>query len=87
MNIDFKKSNKTYILGTIMFNILDKDHSKSITKDEWLKYAKICALTTRQIEDKIKEMDKDKNGKIDFHEFMNWFKVQYQIEEESDDYD
>ena len=89
-NLDFKEftrvveavpnplsSNKLLNVGITMFNILDKDHSKSISMKEFQKYADATGLSQKELNKFVKQMDNDGNGQIEMNEFVDWFVQAY----------
>ena len=65
-------------IAKTIFSILDADNNKYISKREFKKYAEAASMSKKVMARKLKEMDEDNNGKIDFNEFSDWISTTYE---------
>ena len=65
-------------IAKIIFTLLDTNKSGDISKREFKKYAEAACMTEKLMEKKIKEIDDNDNGKIEFDEFSQWIASSYQ---------
>ena len=61
-------------IGTMMFNIIDKDHSGHITKSEIKQFLKNCDFITETPDQLMQKLDFNRDNRISFNEFESWFK-------------
>lgn len=60
-------------MAKMLFNIIDKDKSGSISKKEVAKFLKYSDFAQKSVEQFIADLDKNGDGEIDFVEFLLWF--------------
>ena len=71
-----KEQDTQSLIGEFMFNMIDKDHNKAIDKKEFKAFAEeyFDDKNDKDGKKKMKDMDTNGDGKVDFNEFMAWFK-------------
>lgn len=70
-----------------MFELFDKNKDKSISVDEMGKALRAMGfnMTHKQIKTAIKQIDANKNGKVEFGEFRNFMLRQYKEQDGDED--
>ena len=61
-------------IGTMMFNIIDIDRSGFIERSEMIDFLENSEFSNVNVDDFIRELDQNSDGKISLEEFLYWFK-------------